>query len=184
MCRRMLGSNPGQLQLALCLSDALTTRLDLIHKSRSHPHFYEGSDPSVSEVPAGCTLHSFWGCTEMTRWAFLTKALIPHFLRLLQAVPFTVPEVVPMTRWAFLMKALIHQFLRLLQAVPFTVPEVVPERQGEHFCWRLWSITSQTLQQAQAVPFTVPEIVPERQGEHFCLRLWSISSLGCCRQCL
>jgi hypothetical protein len=34
LCRRMLGSNPGQL-----LSDALTTRLDLIPQSaRSHPH--------------------------------------------------------------------------------------------------------------------------------------------------
>jgi hypothetical protein len=36
LCRRMLESNPGQLRLRL--SDALATRLDLIHYSaRSHP---------------------------------------------------------------------------------------------------------------------------------------------------
>jgi hypothetical protein len=37
LCRRMLGSNPGLLRLRHWQSDALTTKLCLIHKARSHP---------------------------------------------------------------------------------------------------------------------------------------------------
>jgi hypothetical protein len=48
LCLRMLVSNPGQLRLRHCLSDALTTRLDLIYYSaRSHPHLAR-SHPQVS----------------------------------------------------------------------------------------------------------------------------------------
>jgi hypothetical protein len=46
LCRRMMGSNPGQLRLRHWLSDALTTRIGLIHKSaRSHPQSTRSHPP-------------------------------------------------------------------------------------------------------------------------------------------
>jgi hypothetical protein len=40
LCRRMLGSNQGQLRRRHCLSDALTTLLDLVQPARSHQQLF------------------------------------------------------------------------------------------------------------------------------------------------
>jgi hypothetical protein len=60
LCCRKFGSNPGQLRLQHWLSDALATRLHLIHnRGTSHPHSATSHPPkgvmvAVKLMSAGC----------------------------------------------------------------------------------------------------------------------------------
>ncbi len=54
------GVEPGMLRLGHCQSDALTTRLDLIHSARSHPHSARSHQHSARSHPHSAISHTHY----------------------------------------------------------------------------------------------------------------------------